>query len=76
MKSDLCTKCVDHSGIVKSIEVLEADDAELKCLFNKMNTKITATLITVTITSLTLLVHFVIKHYDTASAIAQEIVSK
>ncbi len=68
-----CGKCAAHSGIEKSIEVLEKTNIDMKQTMNKIHTKTIATLVSVTITSLLLLANFVIKHYDTAVAAAQEL---
>ncbi len=76
MEGNCNGKCAEHSGVEKSIEVLESSDNELKQTINKIYTKTNAILVSVTITSLLLLINFMIKHFETTRVIAQEIIVK
>lgn len=61
--------CNEHSGMVKSIEVLEANQHETKSIIDKIHVKVLVILVGMCGTMTLLLINFILKHYTTIPTI-------
>lgn len=61
--------CNDHSGMAKSIQILEINQNETKNIIDKIHVKVLVILVGMCSTMTLLLINFILKHYTTIPTI-------
>ena len=61
--------CNEHSGMVKSIAILESNQHETKSIIDKIHVKVLVILVSMCGTMTLLLLNFILKHYTTIPTI-------
>ena len=61
--------CNEHSGMVKSIEILEINQNATKNIIDKIHVKVLVILVGMCGTMTLLLINFILKHYTTIPTI-------